>query len=260
MLFSNSSKHDKSKHVLNLDLISNNIEFVLQSKLEYSSSISNKDFEGLLKSSLNSLKKEVFNPGLLKKVIFNSENNVIREEEIKQFLFSILTEKKLNVIRNFLKNRETILSRKQYKIDILLHVYIQNSNNKSGDKSLIINRIKNENCNLNLKDVIERIEKSFGYVFENGISQLKMESIVIQLELLRNEIFHSNSTQIFAHKPPDNEDVTDEEVKDYIYSELKEEHKKFLNGWIIDNGNLFIELSVGIKNVGLITSIYVPDL
>lgn len=208
---------------------------------------------------IKSLRKELINPVVLKKCIYKfGDLDVVSDEEVKNYLFSILTPKKLQTLRSWLINKDNIRAHSEYKVDLILHTYLANFASDIYEKQPI--RVNNEirECNIPLEALLNLIEKTANCVISNCEDEAPTSEVVIaELKILRNEIFYSNSTILYSHEPSSSDEASNDKVKDYLFSMLSAEKLKALRKWLYNKESLITEND---HKLGIVTSIYVPDL
>lgn len=212
-----------------------------------------------LSIQIKMLRDELNNSSGLQGCIYKSgDSDVATVEEIKNYLFSILTPKKLQILRNWLLKKESINVNFEYKIDIILHTYLNDLNIDRYDKQPISVSNEISECNIPLEALINLIEKTAISLIRHGGERATIPDVVIaELKILRNELFNSNSTILFTHRSSSYVGEDDEKVKDYLFSMLSSMKVKTLGKWLYDKDSLFTKDG---NKLGIITSIYVPDV
>jgi hypothetical protein len=256
MLYSTTGDNATFRFNLYIDLYLKTIETSMKNVRD------NPDKSEALESitvQIQALREEINNPVILKKCTYKSgDSDVVNDEEIRNYLFSILTPKKLQTLRKWLKNKDNIIAHPEYKVDIILHVY---SNTLGTDmyagQPLTVNNGIGE-CNIPLEALINLIDKTAEYAINSSEDGDPTPEVVIgEVKILRKEIFTSNSTVLYTHEPSNFGEASDDETKDYLFSMLSPEKLKALKKWLYNEDSI---LSKTGHKVWIITSIYVPDL
>ena len=205
-----------------------------------------------INSNFESLKKEIYNPVELNTCINNCySKTILNDDEIKNYLFSILSPKKLQNIKEWLSVKEKTFNN-NYKADVILHFYNFSLNNENlYNNQLLKMKYDTKSCNLNLYTLLELIYKNIKIKnSELGDKKNQITVLIGLLEVLKLEIFSSNSASIYEHKPS----YLDNDVKDYLYTQLSLEKIDILK-YYLKNKKKFNKKT----NLGIITSIFVPD-
>lgn len=252
MIYSTNNITESNFTNLRLDVIINDLKQTINKFLKNKKS-EKLNVLSLINSEFEVLKNEINSPVDLQCCVKQTNNATkVSDEDIKTFLFSILSPSKLHIIRKWLSGKEEANSNKLYKADVILHFYKYSVD----DEKLLTNQLSNMfneslSCNLELDDLISLIKKAINNHFlEDKSEKSPIEVVINILEILKLNLFNLNSTRLYSHEPNE----LDENVKDYLFSLLSPEKLKGLKNWIINKDDFHKT-----TNFGIITSIYAPD-
>ncbi len=251
MIYSINNKPESILTDFSIDIMINVLKQTLK-RIKKNKKIEKLNLLDVLNSDIEVLKNEIYNPKELQfcdKVLFNEIK--VSDEDIKSFLFSIISPSKLQNIGKWLSDKEVNISN-FYKVDVIFHFYKYSTENENLYTNQLLSLNNNtQSCNLTLEALIRLIQKTIDNLyFDNKRENIQPVVVNSLLEILKLEIFNSNSTRLFIHKSS----KLDDKVKDYLFSLLSIEKIKILKNWICSK-----DIFHNKTNLGIITSIYAPD-
>lgn len=251
MIYSSSSINETSYTNLRVDILISMIQKSLRTIISGNSSfqVSESVF-----SELTLLIDEFISPVGLSYFGKNNVNTNIKDEQIKAYLFSIISPEKLQILRNWISIDTDLKLQTNYKVEVLLHFCfdLEKYNNMYSEQLLNL-KTKYVSCNLNLADTIYLVKRAIENLFNHQNKEYVLPEVIISiLELIKIEIFYSNSTITYEH----DHSQYDVLIKDFLFDGLTQEKRNALKLWLDEKNNVII---VNGRQMGLITSIYVPD-
>jgi hypothetical protein len=250
MIYSINDKRESIQTNLSIEIAINFLKQTIN-RIVKDKSLEKFNMLELLNSNLEVLKNEIFYPLDLQYCVKHLSSEIkVSDEEIKSFLFSILNQRKLENIRKWLSDKEEENTR-CYKADVILHFYKfseEKENLYTNQLQYLVN--DTQSCNLTLDNLLGLIKKNIDNLNRDiRCENIQPDLVNCLLEILKIEIFNSNSTKLFTHNP----DELDDKVKDYLFSLLSSEKMKVIKNWI-DNKENFHKTT----NLGVFISIYTP--
>ncbi len=249
MIYSNNSIRESVQTNLRIDqlisAIKGSIENIVIGKIEVLEKIN---------SGFELLKNEIHEPRRMKMLMDISPNKGnVTDYQIMFYLYSILTPEKLNSLRKWVTSNESIRASSKYNVKVVLNIYHNLIDmRKLYTKQLLYSTDETGNCTLTFEKLTSTIQKGVENILLDRGQKVPTKLIIGLLEVLKRELFYSNSTRMFSHEFIEADDL----VMDFLYSMLSTEKSNILRIWL---NRKEIPIIQNKQELGIITSIYVPD-